>query len=43
MCLNHPELLQKHPALLVSPVTMYREKVRYNLHCPTLDCSGRTG
>ena len=23
MCLNHPELVHKHPALLVSPVTMY--------------------
>ena len=22
MCLNHPELVHKHPALLVSPVTM---------------------
>ena len=22
MCLNHPELEHKHPALLVSPVTM---------------------
>ena len=23
MCLNHPELVHKHPAYLVSPVTMY--------------------
>ena len=30
MCLNHPELLHKHPALLVSPVTMYIVKVRYS-------------
>ena len=32
--MNHPELLHKHPALLVSHVTMYIEKVRYSQTTP---------
>ena len=30
MCLNHPELVHKHPAHLVSPVTLLLAKVRYS-------------
>ena len=39
-CLNHPEHLQKHPALLVSPVTRYIEKVRYSRTTPTSSVRG---
>ena len=39
MRLNHPELVQKHPAHLVSPVNMYigREGSVYSNH-PELMC-----
>ena len=38
--MNHPELLHKHPALLVSPVTRYIEKVRYSRTTPTSSVRG---
>ena len=34
MCLNHPELVQKHAAHLVFPVTLSLEKVRYSRTIP---------
>ena len=34
MCLNHPELVHKHPAHLASPVKMKLEKVPYSRTTP---------
>ena len=36
MCLNHPELVPKHPAHLVSPLTMLIEKFRYGRTTPNV-------
>ena len=34
MCLNYPELVHKHPAHLVSPLTMLLEKFRFGRTTP---------
>ena len=34
MCLNHPELVHKHPAHFVSSITMWIMKVRYGRTTP---------
>ena len=38
MCLNHPDLWHKHPALLVSPVTRYIGDGSVQSNHPELMC-----